>query len=459
MGREVRSRISPPGMRNWIRLAYWRWVWLVPLLAALSVIGVSAASMDPDWHGTEPENLSSSALDLARQPVIAGSSSGQMVAAWSDQRSEGLDRNIYVVLSDDNGSTWSGTPEEVARTADSSLLPDTLIDGDQVFVSWVEGNPPAAVYEAERTGNGTWEKRSIPSAVTPSAMWPRLASGAGKLHMVFNAGSGNQPDILYAARSLNATAWPTATVVYTHTGTGSWYPKLAIGPDEDTLHLVWEERASLDVRAILYMSGTVNVADVSWTSPITLSTGITLSVWPDIVADSDGNLHVAWGEQVGTGAVEAREQYVRYARYDAAVGAWSLKAEPVDPNPVKVNELRPTDITPRLALLEESQADGDVQTTVCVAWHGFREGVQTEPAEEVLLSCSEDGGQSWPSPRNVSRSPGEDMISIGPSIVFDMWGNLHMVWEEHVGDSVVHNYEIYHSQGLSRIYLPFVMRN
>jgi hypothetical protein len=454
-----RPQAPPPEANGWARPAHWQLVWFFALLVAGLLVGVPVAASDLGWDGTEPENISVSEPDLARQPVIAGGSSGRMAIAWSDQRSGGAQRDIYAVLSDDNGHTWSATPEAIAGTVDTSLLPDALAIGDRIFVAWVDGNPPTAVYEAERTGTGVWEKRRIPSPVPLSAMWPRLAASADRLHVVFNAGGGNQPDILHVARPLTATAWPTATVVYTHTGTGSWYPKLAVGPDESTLHMVWEERASVDVRAIMYMSGTVNGADVDWSSPLTLSAGITLSIWPDIVADSGGNLHVAWGEQVGTGSVEQREQYVRYARYNAASNSWLVKEEPVDLNPVKVNELRPTDITPSLALLESERASGDKQVMVCVAWHGFREDEQVEPAEEVLLSCSEDGGQSWPPPQNASRSPGEDEISIMPSIAFDAWGRLHSAWEEHVGDSVVHNYEIYHAHALSKVFLPFVMRN
>jgi hypothetical protein len=440
---------------TWIRPARWWLAWLIALLATGLVVGVSFATCsDPDWPGSEPENISASALNLARQPVIATGSSGRMMIAWSDQRSEGARRDLYSVLSDDNGRTWSATPEAIAETTEHSLLPDALFVGDQIFVAWIDGSPPAAVYEAERAGTGTWEAHHIPSPVPLVDMRPRLAAGAGRLHVVFDAGSGNQPDILYAARPLTATAWPTATVIYTHTGTGSWYPVLAVAPDEETLHTVWEERTSSDIRAIMYMSGTMNGAGVDWISSLTLSTGITLSVYPDIIADSSGNLHVVWGEQIGTGGAQRQEQYVRYARFDAASGSWSVKDQPIDLNPVKVNELRPTDIAPRLALLER-----DSQTTVCVTWHGFRESELVEPAEEVLLSCSRDGGQSWLPPQDVSRSPGQDEISIAPSIAFDALGRLHGVWEEHVGASVVYNYEIYHTCAYSRVFMPLVMRN
>ncbi|MCK4315571.1 MAG: exo-alpha-sialidase [Anaerolineae bacterium] len=445
----------PPGVNNRARAARWWLSWPVALLMTGLIAGVVFAATDPDWDGTEPKNVSASGPNLARQPAIASSPSGRMVVAWSDQRSEseGAQRNIYAVLSGDNGDTWATVPEAISETEAGSLLPDALVVGDQAFVAWVDDDPPTGVYEAARTETGTWETHYIPSSVQLSNTRPRLAANADRLHVVFNAGK-NIPDILYAARPLTAAVWPTATIIYTHTATlGSWYPVLAVDPDGETLHVVWEERASSSQRVIMYMRGTVSGADVDWASPIALSTGITLSLWPTIAADASGNLHVVWGEQVGTGAVQEREQYVRYRRYDAASASWS---EPpvfrrIDDSPVRVNQLRPTDISPSLALVER-----DNQATVCVSWHGFREDAF---AEEVLLSCSPDGGQSWEAPRNVSRSPGAEAISIVPSIAFDARGRLHSVWEEHVGGSIVYNYEVYYARAIVKVFLPLIVRS
>lgn len=453
-GLGLRPQAPPPGASERVRPLHWWLAWLVALLSAGLVVGVSLAATDPDWDGSDPVNLSNSPAHLARQPVIAAGPTGRMVVAWSDQRSEGARRNVHAVLSDDNGCTWSTTPEVISGTVDGSLLPDALIVEGQVFVAWVDGDPPTAIYEAGRAEAGIWGARRIPTPVPLSNTRPRLAVGADRLHMVFNAGAGNIPDVLYAVRPLTATAWPTATVIYTHTAAGgSWYPMLAVGADGGTLHLVWEERASASQRAVMYMRGTVSGASVDWASPITLSTGITLSLWPAIAADSGGNLHVVWGEQVGTGAVQEREQYVRYRRYDAASDSWSVPPvfRRIDDQPVKVNQVRPTDIAPSLTLLERGN-----EVTVCVAWHGFREGAF---AEEVLLSCSRDGGQSWSSPQNVSRSTGAEAISIAPSITFDARGRLHNVWEEHVGDSVVYDYEVYYARALNKVFLPLVARN
>ena len=118
---------------------------------------------------------------------------------------------------------------------------------------------------------------------------------------MFHAGEqeGNYaPDILYASRLLAETEWTTATIVYTHTtALGSWYPMLGVGHD-DVLHLVWENRGDVGSQ-IMYASGVMGENHVTWSAPITLSSGITTAILPSIASDSGGGLHVIWGEETG----------------------------------------------------------------------------------------------------------------------------------------------------------------
>jgi len=452
-------RAPQPGMGKRVWPTHWRLVWLVALsLAGLGAgVPVAVANSDwPEWAGTEPVNVSHSEWDYAWQPAIAAGPSGRMVVAWSDHESAGAPRDIYVVLSDDSGRTWSTTPQVISPTVHYSALPDALVVGDRRFVAWVdqsaEGGRPVALYEAEV---GTGAARSIPSPLPLASTRPRLAASAGKLHVVFNAGYPDSLYILHATRWLTESVWPVATVIYTSTAAaGSWFPMLDVDPDGETLHVVWQD-VDLGERAIKYMRWGADGADVrtlSQESP----TQDTAWVYPSIAVDSSGNLHAVWGEQVGMGSVDKLDQYVRYTRYDA--GSDWTSPERVYSDPIKVNADDPRDIAPYLALMER-----DNQVEVCVAWHGFREG-DSALAEEVLLSCSRDGGQSWPSsPQNVSRSPGGGEypdVSIMPSITFDASGQLHSVWQERVNlVSQVPYYEIYYAYAVNRMFLPLVMRS
>ena len=454
---------QPPGLPSRVtqrtRLVRWHLAWPVALVAIAMAVGVSVAAGDPNWGGTEPEDISNSPTNRAWQPVVAAGPPAQVVVVWSDQESPEAPRNVYTRRSDDNGRTWSA-PEVISGTAKESALPDVLVTGSQAFVAWVDqntvGGQNVAIYEAEVGAGGA---RRVPIPVPLSSTQPRLAAGSDRLHVAFNAGA----NILHAARPLAATEWPTATRAYTSAAApGPWFPALAVGPDEETLHMVWQE---IDTEwtgewtqewTIMYGRGEEDGGEVSWSPPLTLSTGSTELVYPAIVADSVGNLHVVWAEVIGAGDLQDQAQYIRYSRYDVASSEWISSAKRIDDTGVRVNRDNPTYTAPSLALFER-----DSQVEVCVAWHGFREGGF---AEEVLLSCSRDQGRSWSTPQNVSRSTDAvEGISIMPSIAFDPSGQLQSVWQEHnasMGDSVIFDYQVYHARALgNKVFLPVVARN
>ena len=437
---------------EWKRINSWKAALaLVLLVSGLTTVALAADELE--WPGTTPENISASVWDRAWQPSMAAGDTGRMVVAWSDE-SVDHDRNISAVDSSDNGRSWS-SPQVVAEDADRPLLlPGTAVAEGRSFVSWSRqsSSPGGYVFHVYETELGTGVERQVPGSLGydwPS--WPRLAEDGNQLHMVFH-GADHAPNILYTSRFLTDTDWLTAAVVYTHTGAiGSFYPALAVEPGEDKLHLVWEERAGNLDRKVLYMEGDASGPTVNWSPAVTLSTGITLSVWPSVVASSAGDVYVVWGEQVGTGDVADREHYVRFSHRDSS-GVWSTPKR-IDAEPVQVNHLIPTAVTLSMALLED---DGHVR--FCVAWHGFRQG-DNDAAEEVVVSCSTNQGATWTSPQNMSRTSGSEATSIVPAIVFDGADELHGVWQERAGGDAVFDYQIYHTRRLDkRVYLPLMMR-
>jgi hypothetical protein len=98
---------------------------------------------------------------------------------------------------------------------------------------------------------------------------------------------------------------------------------------------------------------------------------------------------------------------------------------------------------------------------VCAAWHGFRTSPQIQ-AEEALLTCSPDGGNTWNDTQNVSRTPGALEVSLRPDIAFDSSGDLHLAWQELEGENFAYDYEIFYARGGvggGPVYLPLVLRN
>lgn len=449
LGLRSRARVLGVSKRAWP--ARWQMAWLVALVAVGMAAGVSVAAGDPDWEGTEPEHISVG-MSTALRPAASAGPSGRIVVAWSGQESDEDLWDIFVRHSDDDGHTWSA-PEVISGTAHESALPDVRVVGNQAFVAWVDqktrGGENITIYEAEVGATGA-RHISSPTPLSLASTRPRLSAGAGRLHVVFNAGA----NILHAMRPLAATAWPTAARVYTSTSAfAPWFhmfPMVATGPDGETLHVVWQEQ-DIGKWTIMYMGGKLNGDQVDWEPARILFLSATEVFYPAIDADSAGNLHIVWNEAIS--AVGHREHYVRYTRCGAAGDECLSPAIRVDDAPVRINEDSPTFATPSLALLER-----EGRTEVCVAWHGFREG---ELSEDVRLSCSLDQGQSWSAPQNVSRSTDTEGISVAPSIVFDAFGRLHSVWHEHtaaMGPSIIYDCQVYHSYALSKVFLSFVAR-
>jgi hypothetical protein len=438
--------------------SWWSRAWRllsVILLAAGFTQGllwtVSFASSWPHWGGTPPVNVSGSSEDETWQPVIAASGGMTLVVVWSDEKETGGGRDVFYSRSEDLGHSWH--ERAVVSTTGFSLLPDVAVVDDRWFVTWLETE--------EEGGDGLVNERElfsetvreIPSELKSRASRPGLAADEDRLHVVFSAGDPPS-SLMYASRYLTETAWPTATEIYSGgEGTVVQYPSAVADPGGQSVHVVFDEKKHSEARAVKYLrysdGGTVThtLAQASLEE--------IGCVHPIVDVDSGGNLYAAYGIEVSVGLDQA-EHFVGFTRYDVGTASWTTPIT-ISDQAVGVNEKLPQELPPSIAVRETPEG-----TVVCVAWHGFRAG-GTDLDEEVLLSCSSDGGESWQSmPQNVSRSTGEGSfpdISIYPGIAFDAEGKLNVVWQERVGASgETSYYAVYHSFTAEQLYLPLLIR-
>ena len=421
------------------------------LLTTLTLTTISAnpTSSDPNWDGSSPTSISDT-QHRSVQPQIIVDDSGHILAAWSYRLSATpaqKNMDIYVATSDSSGSTWS-TPTVISTSARTSHHPSLLALNDDVFVAWVELND--AIYETEI--NSADPPRSVPCPLTAYDFQPQLVAGNGRLHLIFAAGAALPTNLYHTSRLSTDTSWPVATsIVTSNASLGAWWPAAAISPGGNLLHVVWEEKQSSTLEAIMYMSGTVSGPNVTWSTPLTLSTGIDLAFAPDIAVDEDGIVHIVFAES----QADKTDQHVYYMQHDPNTGSWTPYTY-VDDTPVQVNTESPTYIAPSIATWT-----GDNTTRVCVAWYGYRTGDPAK-AEEILLHCSEDGGDTWTDSTtfNISQTTTEgEEVSLRPDIAFDAMGNLHIIWQERAGASLATDYDIYYSRSLIQVYLPLTMRS
>ncbi len=427
--------------------------WLIVLLASLSaaalllgVYGLLDVSANGPAGATTPQDISQSPVDQAINPKIARSPGGLLYVAWSDKRNGHWD--IFYTASSDGGATWV-PPEVVYETTGESYNPSLVVVGPLPRVAWSDQLTPTddLIYEIYQMDIGAGLPLTIPNTHHKLPYRVSLASGSnGDLHMAFSGADPPQTflSVLYSRRPAGTEQWLTATVVFTATPPATNFePVLAVSGDGSRLYLAWN-RISLSDRAVMYTEGIVGTDQVTWTAPITLSGQYTLSWAVAIAAGSNGDVHVVWADNVGTGD---QYQYLVYNRYDAGLGAWTGPAR--IGGPFLVNANAPYSLKPNVAV---SPDDPDL---VCITWNARPED---STAEEVWLFCSEDGGATWPSGgENVSRSL--DRLSINPALLISPDDNVHLVWQELVGGTGTSEYEIYYARRLPlTYYLPIIKR-
>ncbi len=409
----------------------------------------AAENSDVFWSGwTKPVNISqsSSTAPEANWPALAVDASGQLIyAAWSDRRgtASGTPQDIYYAVSVDGGWNWSGAYASWTSSQDS-LRPTLTMSGTTPMVAWADEDPVTSHHTTYQAVLGSGSPVVVPNPNSESAAAPRLVWGyGGELHLALHGGtdgSNDRTDILYDHRGVEDTAWPGADVVFTKKVFRSEEPALAVSADGQTLHLVWQETYTPILARIFYMRGVRSGDNVIWDGYKQLSADDALSVRPAIVVGG-GAVHVAWGEVVGN------NQYIRY-RSDDGDGTWDGSSHLIDDDPVQVNNILPTYTVPSLAVTPSG--------AVCAAWDGYRTNADYE-AEEIYVSCSTNGGSTWWTPVNVSRSSANQ--SVRPVLDAGGDGILHLAWQEYVGPSALTNYQIHYAHSLPfTVMLPIVGR-
>lgn len=399
------------------------------ILAAAGIGFLLGVLPEPASAGTTPPTNLSGTTSYARFPTIAQAPDGTLCAAWTDNRDGSW--NIYYSCSTDNGRSWS-SPGRVYSSVQESLHPILLFSGTVPVFAWTDRSGDVyTIYQ--KTGNEVGVVSRIESRKHPL---PSLALGKdGAFHMAFvKASEGGIEEILYSRRPFGGV-WQEPVSVFSSSST--LFPHLEVGPD-GILHLVWQDDRGIDCE-IRYMTGTIVHESVTWFPWVSASGVVTSALMPLAAVSLRGDTHIVWTEEIP----ETTNRYLWYARFDASGQRVALQRMG---GTFLVNEVNPYHLSPAVATLGNDR--------VCIAWNARP---PNENVEDIFLSCSEDGGNTWSPPENLSRTPA---ASLRPSIAIAPDKSVHVVWQELVGDPHVESYRIYYTRWLPHsVYLPLVMRN
>lgn len=373
-----------------------------------------------------------------------------------------------LTLARSSGSGWSKTPIAVpAGTA--AWYPHATYGDDTLMISWVQGEAqlPGTLPRTIMQRNAiTGSPQTVMSNIYGFAA-PVMADGDTGIHMTFAAATTNtawaNADLYYAYRPYGQTAWPNPTrlvdhdkVIVTGASGGILYPRVAIDPVTDRIHIVWEQKQKqayiyVDY-SVWHISGRRQGGSVIWSSPTRISPpDQEYAVRPNVVVGPDSSVHIVWTQlDVGSGStLQPEAQHIYYRRLDDA------EPKRLNPEPLEVNNILPTWATSSIT------AEGD---NVCVAWHGFSTNLNTT-IEEITTRCSSNKGVTWQTVSNTSESA--SWLSIFPVVGLNDEGDLHTAWTEfELQDATFVPHAIYYRTGsvhsasnANGVYLPFVVNN
>jgi hypothetical protein len=423
-----------------------------PLAAAVIVICVILIAATYTAHASHlatqggwppPFDLSQSGDSTSRDPGLALAENGDLHVTWMEPA--GVTYTVYHAASQDQGNSWSySVPMSLSLSGNDRV--EAAIDVDaygRVHTVWVERYPAGAheLWYAMLSGDNWEEMFNIAHTdYVTYIVAPDVVSTPDFVHAVWSqTNAGAKWDVFYS-RSEAGGSWSEGSCTV-ETSFSSQYPRMAEDP-AGNLHVVWEENNSPPaVHQIYYISGTVGYDETVWSTPVTVSVGLTqTSTTPDVEVGSDYTVHVVFGVNVPDQEYVQDIYYASFPVTDVGVVSPTL----IPGSRVKVSQQLPTFASPAVALFGTDQ--------VHIAWNGWRAGDYSD-SDRIYYAVSDDGGLSWSQP--VPVSPKDSWPDGFPSLAADP-EFVHVVWQEKVSGT---DQDIYYTRRFPiRFPFPLAMK-
>lgn len=306
-------------------------------------------------------------------------------------------------------ASWEAPVNISSNTNDDGMraYPVVAARGSNVYAMWSRRVGSGSTqydpyYVGSSNDGGSWSAPAPTNLQNPSAddtyaPLDMTVDSSGGLHFVWAEKTGVSPDQYTLYYSYNASI--TQTITQT--------TQMVVQPDiavvgNSTVHVAWSQNN----RDIYYNTKSVGGTWENAKQVKLFSSVPAFAQYPDVVADSSGQVHVAWVEELGSASGT-----ILYQRRSAA-GAWL-------PSPITVS-------SGNLHMPVLAVRDG---TIVYAVWSEYTD--PSDPVQYVRFAESVDGGDSWPSSERISGGfyvNGAISTFLVSAIALDSNGKVHVAW-------------------------------
>ncbi|MBD3255114.1 MAG: hypothetical protein GF383_08465 [Candidatus Lokiarchaeota archaeon] len=327
------------------------------------------------------------------------------------------DNNLHVVWQDSTKGSWGGGDGDkeimYANYSASGWSNATVISDDETGWNTLSSYDPVIAVDASNNLHVVWEE-------TTNGDW------------------GSDTEIMYV--NYTASGWSDATVI--SDDETAWNTGESIDPDigvdsNNDLHVVWVDETEgpwggvYPDWEIMY----ANYTSSGWSNATVISDGFAdiwgwnndTSVHPDIVVDSDNNLHVVWEDDTegpwGGGSSDSEIMYAYYTN-----SSWSnatvISDKWGDGEEWNTGNSRDPTITI------------DTSDNIHVVWEDYTEGPWGGGSSDYEIMYAYYTNSSWSNATVISDKWGDGEEwntgnSFRPAFAVDASDNLHVVWGDY----------------------------
>ena len=340
---------------------------------------------------------------ISSDPMIAGSGS-DVYAVWKDDSDS--DNDIWFLSSSDNGATF-GNATNISSNSGFSLKPQIAASGSNVYLVWQDNTPGSddILFAASSDNGATFDIDNISSNDGLSSS-PQIAASGSNVYLVWQDNTPGSDDILFAASSDNGATFGNATNISNNEGSSTSAELIATGDD---IYIAWQDSDPGNYD-ILFVASDDGGATFGNTTNVSESEGNSFT--PQLVV-FENNIYATWMDDTDGGD------------FDIMFSASADGGDNFSPA-TNVSNNDATSASPQLVV----SVMGD---DLYIVWYDYQFDSSNG---EVLLAASDDGGDSFGCPINLSATPGDSSL---PQMILEADGsNVHVIWQ----DSSLENTEI-----------------